>query len=317
MSSVSCVIPVLVVHEGLVENLSALLAEIERRGKNDEIVVVDDSGEDCVRQALSPLFPAIRFVVNRENLGFARALTAGVEAASFEPVFLLNSDVRVRRNAIGPLLEHMQDEEVFAAAPKVLLEGDPHRIESLTAVELSEGRARWHQPALHGEPGGQRAPAGPIAFAVGGACLLRRSDFLAEGLDPLYEPFYLEDLDLCWRAWRLGRRVVYEPSAQVEHRHRATISRVARPEWVRAAIEKNALLFQWKFLDQPESLRAHVADLHARALSAWLAENREELIVLALALEQRKQAVQARKHLPPARRGFAEICRASKPPLDG
>ena len=160
----------------------------------------------------------------------------------------------------------------------------------------------------------------PVRLVTGGAPLLhgtsmseRRQDFLAEGLDPLYEPFYLEDLDLCWRAWRQGRSVVYEPRAQVEHHHRGTISRVARPEWVRAAIEKNALLFQWKFLDDPETLRAHLADLHARALTAWLAEDREELLALALALEQRAEALSARAKLPPARLSFAEVCRASKP----
>ena len=61
----------------------------------------------------------------------------------------------------------------------------------------------------------------PVAFAVGGTCLFRRVEFLAGGgFDPLYEPFYWEDIDLCWQAWSAGRRVLYQPASVVEHHHR-------------------------------------------------------------------------------------------------
>ncbi|MCH8031270.1 MAG: hypothetical protein IIB09_05575, partial [Bacteroidetes bacterium] len=61
----------------------------------------------------------------------------------------------------------------------------------------------------------------PVPFCVGGAFLVRREEFLeGEGFDPLFEPFYWEDVDLCLAAWRRGRRVLEVPLSVVEHHHR-------------------------------------------------------------------------------------------------
>jgi N-acetylglucosaminyl-diphospho-decaprenol L-rhamnosyltransferase len=53
---------------------------------------------------------------------------------------------------------------------------------------------------------------------VSGACLLVRRSAFDElgGFDEAYF-MYLEDVDLCWRAWRRGWRVAYEPGGRVVH----------------------------------------------------------------------------------------------------
>jgi hypothetical protein len=142
---------------------------------------------------------------------------------------------------------------------------------------------------------------------------MRRSEFLAGGgLDALFEPFYLEDLDLGWRAWRQGRRCVHVPESVVEHLNQGTIAEVAPRALVLDAIEKNQLLFQWKHLE-PEALAAHLADLERRCLDAWLDEERHVLEVTALALEQLEQALASRAGLPAACAPFAELARRSDP----
>jgi GT2 family glycosyltransferase len=322
VSAVAVVVPTLgpdVSGRLLERALPPLFAERERRGGADEIVLVDDSGQGTLAPWVDERFArrGLRVVTRAGNGGFAAALHSGIVAldARRELVFALNSDVVVRPGFLEPLLARMQDTRVFAVVPRVLLDGVEGEIESLVRLCEHQGCVRVEQPALRGHactrhPRETGREAGPVPFAVGGAFLFRAQGYRAlGGFDPLFAPFYLEDLDLCWRAWQRGGRVLYEPESVVEHHHRATIGALAPPGLVRAAIEKNLLLFQWKHQDERAGLSAHVEELRARAVAAHVEDRREELEWLALALEQRAEALALR-----ARGGlrFAEILAASE-----
>jgi hypothetical protein len=61
-----------------------------------------------------------------------------------------------------------------------------------------------------------------LLFACGGNLLIRRASFLAAGgFDESYFA-YLEDVDLGWRLWSGGERVLFAPDAVVHHRSSAT-----------------------------------------------------------------------------------------------
>ncbi len=306
---VSIVIPSLNDPELFELNLPPLLAEVERRSAGDEVLVVDDTGDAVLAAGLAKSFPSVRVVAQAQNSGFAAALLAGVEAARHEFVFCMNPDVRVHAGFLAPLVEHLSDPEVHSVTPRVLLNGDRETIESVMGIRMENGLAYVDQPGL--EPGlASQFEAGelPVAYAVGGTCLLRKSEFVAQGgFDPLYEPFYLEDTDLGWGAWRAGQRVVYEAQSVVEHHHRGTIGkRVPRP-FVVATTERNRILFQWKFLDDEVALREHVAALYRMAVDAYLSDRRDELVWLCLALDRQELAFASRAGLPQAARTYAEI----------
>jgi hypothetical protein len=72
--------------------------------------------------------------------------------------------------------------------------------------------------------GRARVPAAgeELFFACGGNMLIRRESFLeAGGFDEAYFA-YLEDVDLGWRLWSGGERIVFVPDAVVHHRSSAT-----------------------------------------------------------------------------------------------
>ena len=59
----------------------------------------------------------------------------------------------------------------------------------------------------------------PAIFACGGAFLIRRDVFLESGgFDEDYFIYY-EDVDLGWRLWVMGYKVLYVGSAVVLHKH--------------------------------------------------------------------------------------------------
>jgi len=306
--SVSIVLPALDTRPLFEVNLPPLFQELERRGLDDEVIVVDDSGRDSAAAWLHEHFPGVRTLAHESNSGFARALRTGVEGAKNDLVFSMNTDVRVRPNFLEPLAEVLADEDVAAVSPRVLLNGREDTFESDTHFGFEDGSLRLERRAGYPEePDAKRETARAVPFAVGGTMMFRRAEFLARGFDPLFEPFYLEDVDWCFDAWARGRRIIVQPASVVEHNHRGTIGALVEPEVVRAAIERNRLLFLWKNLDDDEYLEEHLLALSRTAANAWLCEEREPLIWLLLALEKRAAALEARAKRPKGLRSFGEI----------
>lgn len=282
---VSIVIPSLADRELLEACFAALASELRTE---DELLVVDDSGSGALAPWIASTHPEVRSVSTPENLGFARALHVGIEAAKHELVLALNPDVHLRPGALGCLVETLR-EDVHAVAPYVLLHGEEAVGESLPELILHEGFpvVRHQRLAITpGEPHPDHPRGIPVAFALGGAMLLRRAAFLAQPFDPRYEPFYWEDVDLSQTALHSGRRVLVDPRAVADHHHRGTIAPRVPERLVRAAIEKNRLLFAWKHLRSDAARRAHFEALTSRVVEHAVCEEREELVWLLLAMEQ-------------------------------
>lgn len=294
-------------------HLPPLFAELEKHDADDELVVVDDTGRDVLARALAARWPSVRVIAMKENSGFARAMRAGIEAARHELVFLMNPDVCVRRGFLEPLVACMSEPDVWAVVPRILLGGREEKIESWAFLSERNGLVELDQPALRGQADARTLRLSPVAFAVGGACLYRRSEFLATGFDPLFEPFYWEDIDYSWVGWRRGKRVLYQPAAVVEHQHRGTIGRRVPRDFVRAMVERNRLLFAWKHVDEPELQKRHLAALYRWALDTYLEDRREDLVWLAFALDELKAALDSRARQEPAALPFSEILRRSRP----
>jgi GT2 family glycosyltransferase len=293
-------------------HLPALLEELARRGAGDEVLVVDDTGKDVLAAPLAR-WKEVRVIAMPENRGFARAMRTGIEAARHELIFAQNPDVHVRAGFLDPLVACLAEDDVWAVVPRILLGGKDEAIESFAFLRERQGLIELDQPSLRGEHSSAALRLGPVAFAVGGACLYRRADFLATGFDPLYEPFYWEDIDWSWAGWRQGKRVLYQPASVVEHQHRGTIGRRVPKDFVRAMVERNRLLFSWKHIDTPELQKRHLGALYRWALDVYLEDRREELVWLAFALRELEKALGSRDELEPAARDVSAILRQSRP----
>ena len=309
-SAVSVVVPSYDDRDCLAASLPRVARELERRGTGDELVVVDD-GAGGLEEWLAAQVPRARCVERAENGGFAASVATGVAAARCELVFLMNPDVLVEPGVLEPLVRALEDPEVEAAAPWIRFVGEGAGEETLPRMAWRRGMPALEPVALNQREREGSAPL-PAAFALGGASLWRREALLGDGaFDALFAPFYWEDVDRAWRAWRAGRRVVVCPDAVVEHRHRGTIGKAVPRGLVRAAIEKNRLLFAWRHVDDAARLAEHVDALRARLVRAAAREEREELVWLCLALEQLEEAVGGRSGDGGSTLGFEDARRVS------
>jgi glycosyltransferase involved in cell wall biosynthesis len=73
------------------------------------------------------------------------------------------------------------------------------------------------------------------------------------GFDEVYQPAYVEDLDLGVRAWLRGWPSVYCAGARVLHEHRATTSRYYSAEDLDRALEVNYVQFLARAIRDPET----------------------------------------------------------------
>ena len=138
-------------------------------------------------------------------------------------VVLLNSDMRVEPDFLAPLLAGFTDETVFAVSCQIFL-GDPTNGAKKPASRKAGGRTADCASAIAKMP--RSIVLFPCFYGGGGSCAFDRRKFLAlGGFDELLAPFYLEDTDLGFMAWKRGWKVLYQPASVVHHEHRGTIGK--------------------------------------------------------------------------------------------
>lgn len=231
---------------------------------DNEVVVVDNGSNDGSAEFVRRNFPSVTLVALAENLGFGGGSNAGFRAAKNDVVVLLNSDMRVERDFLGPLLEGFTDEKVFAVSCQIFF-SDPERLREETG--LTQGW--WQDGGLRVR---HRIDNGitdvyPCFYGGGGSCAFDRRKFLElGGFDHLLAPFYLEDTDLGYMAWKRGWKVLYQPRSVVYHEHRGTIGKKFRAEHIEAVLKKNFLLWTWKNIHSWRRLLGHFFFTYAGAL---------------------------------------------------
>ena len=231
---------------------------------NNEIIVVDNASSDGSAEFVRSHFPEVRLLALESNLGFGGGSNAGFAAAQNDIVVLLNSDMRVEPDFLAPLLAGFTDETVFSVGCQIFFT-DPNRVREETG--LTQGW--WENGGLRVRHRLDNAikERYPCLYGGGGSCAIDRKKFLElGGFDELLAPFYLEDTDLGYMAWKRGWKSFYEPRSVVYHEHRGTIGKHFRREQIEAVLKKNFILFCWKNIHQWNLLGSHFFFLWAGAV---------------------------------------------------
>jgi hypothetical protein len=215
-----------------------------------EIILVDNGSTDDSVAFVRQAFPQVRMLANAKNTGFAPAANQGVRAATGQYVAFLNNDAYAAPDWISQLVgfaEARREEGVVCVASRVL-DWQGQRIDFVM------GSVNFHgfgaQPLFRVPADRLQLAEEPLLFANGGAMLIDRQVFLEiGGFDEDYFA-YFEDVDLGWRLWVCGYKVLLNPHAVAYHRHHATASTMY-PYQTRLLFERNALMTIIKNYDEP------------------------------------------------------------------
>jgi GT2 family glycosyltransferase len=277
------------------------------------IIVVDDGSTDGTAEFLREAFPQVRVARQARNMGFVAAVARGVEEAATEIVVLLNCDMRVARDFLPPLLEALEDPGTFAAVSTIYQMAEGGRCESIAQGAFERGIFRLR---FLGEcrPTDRDKPV-PVLYACGGAMAFRRALFLElGGFDPMYHPYYWEDADLGYRAWKAGYRSVYAPRSVVYHFHPGPVQRSQAPGRIERIQQRNRFLFMWKNLTDPWMLAAHLLLLGPHAAASAATGRWRFVAALAQAAARLPQALRGRRRVKRVFvRSDREVLRLSSP----
>lgn len=303
--TVDIVIPSFNGRELLAANLPFLVDalktfNIEEPGKSPiRIIVVDDGSHDETAAFLTENFPFITKVTRPKQSGFSIAVNEGIAKGNGRFILCLNNDIQVTPDFLVPLLELFQDNTVFAVTSRLLIpneEGDePNSIKNESGHAIFFANCRLKQRRIPHEIMEKIAKPVPVSFAPGACVAYRRSTFeQLGGFDPVFAPFYWEDVDLSYRALKRGYKILYQPASIVYHKHSATINRYFIKEFVDAIFWRNLLLLNWKNLTDPSMWVKHLLSLPIETLFAVIGGRRHFLLGITNALSRIVTVAKAR-----------------------
>ncbi len=184
-----------------------------------QVVVIDNSLDPEFRKKIRNDFPWIELYPNSLNLLYALSLNKGIKLSRGEFILCLNDDTFLDKNFILEAIKGFwQNKNIGMVAGKILRRNK----KTLDSTGLFLSLFRTAKERGYGKPDtGQFQKKGFVFGASGAAALYRRKmlDRIKEDneyFDPDLGMFY-EDLDLAWRANRLGWKGFYVPEAIAYH----------------------------------------------------------------------------------------------------
>ncbi len=245
----------------LMECMPSIMEAADASGLPCEIIVVDNASQDDSVNFLREEYKRVRVLTMQQNNHWF-SINEGIKASSSDHLLLLNNDIRLERDCMTYLLGHFKsDDAIFAVTPKEMSWDGRDEQKGAQALEMKneaicQSVENYYFESPH------------VTFKADNS-MYSKDKLIRLGLfDPIFAPFYYEDSDLSYRAWKSGYRIIYEPRAVIYHKRGASINRYM-PESAKMVYSfKNSLLFIWKNVTDRGLLLRHLFFLTIRFLKA-------------------------------------------------
>lgn len=226
--------------------------------ENCEVIVMNDYPQENITKPVKKIFPEAIIINNKKNLGFAGNVNRGILKSTRNYVLLLNSDVVLKDGSYLNSLKYFKlDKNLFAVGFSQT--GQDGKIVGSNRAYFKNGLINHSY-----KPSNQVTNNQPSInfWAEGGSSIFKKSIFIRLGLlDDLYNPFYWEDIDLSYRAWKSGYKILFDQNIKVEHHHESTIGKYfSKSKIIRTAF-RNQLIFHWKNLTDKDLIIKHLINI--------------------------------------------------------
>ncbi|OGK09228.1 hypothetical protein A2767_06825 [Candidatus Roizmanbacteria bacterium RIFCSPHIGHO2_01_FULL_35_10] len=218
-----------------------------------EVLVMNDYPQEKIAKEVKQIIPDAITIDNELNLGFGSNVNAGVKKAKGEFVLLLNSDVILKDDSFKKSVEVFKKDKSLFALSFAQYESDGKLIGANRGF-FQDGLINHDRQLITDN---RRLTTN--FWAEGGSSIFRKSLFLKLGsFDQLYNPFYWEDIDLSYRAWKSGYKIYYYPAVKVQHYHESTIGKFFQKSSIMKTAYRNQFIFNWKNITDQDLFIKHL-----------------------------------------------------------
>ncbi len=184
-----------------------------------EIIVVDNASDKDPVDPIIDVFPEVRFLKSKTNLGFAGGNNLGAKIAKGDYFLFLNNDTEVDPGFLEPLVARLQsDSGIGMVSPKIRFHHTPDTIQYAGYTPMNRITLRQHLIGYREKDNGQYNIGGPTFSIHGAAMMVPRSVIEKVGLMAEQYFLYYEEHDWAERVKGAGYTVCYEASSLVMHK---------------------------------------------------------------------------------------------------
>lgn len=214
---------IIVTHDGLPLLKRFLPAVASSTYPEMEIIVADNHSVDKSDEWTGEHFPKVKFLKLDQNYGYSGGNNRAAKVASGDVLLFLNNDAApCDPDWLTPIAALFKSGDADIVQPKLLSDANPELFDYSGAAG---GFIDWlAYPFCRGrifdtieQDSGQYNERSALFWASGAAFAIRKELYLElGGFDETFR-FHMEEIDLCWRALKRGKRILFEPESKVKH----------------------------------------------------------------------------------------------------
>ncbi|HSF52402.1 MAG TPA: glycosyltransferase family 2 protein [Algoriphagus sp.] len=195
--------------------------------------VIDNASTDDSIDFLEKTYPQVPVISLPSNFGYAGGYNWGLEELrdKYKYFILLNSDVEVTPDWDSDLINRLdQNQEYAAIQPKIISWQDKKSFDYAGAGggyldDLGYPYCRGRIWDTIEQDKGQYNNSVEVDWASGACMVIRATDFFGQGGFDAHFFAHMEEIDLCWRLRRAGKKIGYFGAVTVFHQGGATLDR--------------------------------------------------------------------------------------------
>lgn len=201
------------------DSIENFISSVQKNiSENDELIIVDNHSSDLTVEKISK-FKNVKLVLSDKNLGFSKGNNLGVKAAKGQYLFFLNPDTFLDKPILDELIDFYEDRNAGLIGPKLTLPNGKIQ-PSVRNLPTFWGAFQEYILGIK-RKFSQYAPEivypQEVGAVYGAAMLINKELFeKIKGFDERYFLYY-EDIDLCRKIKKVGKKVYYFPGVFIKH----------------------------------------------------------------------------------------------------
>lgn len=221
---------IIITHHNTPELLDLCVKSVKETINNlpYEIIVVDSESGEKTEELIREKYPEIKLIAFKKNLGYSKAVNAGIKEAVGGYILILNADIIILDSAVSEMIKFMEkNPAVGIVGPQLLDFNNNIQVscfsnptpKAIFARRTFWGKIKWGKEALDKFliSDWDRKSTKEVDWVQGSAMMVRKKAIEKVGLFDERFFMYFEDADWCRRFWQNGYKVVYLPSAKMAH----------------------------------------------------------------------------------------------------